>query len=205
MPASRTHPICKRDIHFDLTDVDLDRWHPGGFHTSHYFNVQSLPFPQGERFFIRSVRYFRDQITDPVLQDQIAGFIGQEAMHGREHDAYNEALARSGYDVAAVDRLLARSFDWTERLMSPKSKLAMTVALEHLTSIGAASALSDPRVFGVAQPKMAQLWHWHAIEETEHKAVAFDVYREVAGTGLLAWLRRSAALLLVSASMQATV
>lgn len=83
MPASRTHPICKRDIHFDLTDVDLDRWHPGGFHTSHYFNVQSLLFPQGERFFIRSVRYFRDQITDPVLQDQIAGFIGQEAMHGR--------------------------------------------------------------------------------------------------------------------------
>lgn len=89
--------------------------------------------------------------------------------------------------------------------MSPKSKLAMTVALEHLTSIGAASALSDPRVFAVAQPKMARLWHWHAIEETEHKVVAFDVYREVAGTGLLAWLRRSAALLLVSASMQATV
>ena len=44
-------------------------------------------------FFVRSVRYFRDQITDPDLQRQVAGFIGQESVHGREHRAFNRRLA----------------------------------------------------------------------------------------------------------------
>lgn len=205
MAASRPHPVPRRDLHFDLSGIDLNRWHSAGYRVSHYFNVESLLFPQGERFFIRSVRHFRDQVSDPVLQEQVAGFIAQEAMHGREHEAYNAALAKIGYRVDLMDRLLARSFEITEKWLSPKFKLAMTAALEHITAIGAKGALQDPRVLGDIDSEMRRLWLWHAMEETEHKAVAFDVYREVAGNGLGAWLRRCAALLMVSISMQSTI
>jgi uncharacterized protein len=179
MPASRLHPIPKRDLQFDFSKVDLGNWHGHGPHVSHYFNVQSLLFPQGERFFIRSVRHYRDQIQDPVLQEQVAGFIAQEAMHGREHEAYNAALGRIGYPVKWMERRVAFSLWMAEKLSGPKDRLAMTAALEHLTAIGAEDALADDRIFEGADPEMARLWRWHAMEETEHKAVAFDVFMEV--------------------------
>lgn len=205
MTAPRTHEIPGRDEQFDLSGVDLLRWHPGGPQSSHYFNVQSLLFPQGERFFIRSVRHFRGQIRDPQLQRQVAGFIAQEAMHGREHEAYNAALGAAGYPVARMERWVGRMLWLADKTMMAKDRLAMTVSLEHLTAIGAEDLLADDRILQDAHPQMARLWRWHALEETEHKAVAFDVYREVAGSGLLAWLRRCLIMLQVSLSMQVTI
>lgn len=202
MPASRSHGIPKRDVQFDFSKVNLRHWHPDGTLLSHYFNVQSLLFPQGERFFIRSVRHFREQIRDPLLQQQVAGFIAQEAMHGREHEAYNAALAGIGYPVGKMERWVSRLLWLAEKAMTSKERLAMTVALEHLTAIGAADLLEDERLLAGADPEMARLWRWHAMEETEHKAVAFDVYREVAGTGWWAWFRRCWVMLQVSALMQ---
>lgn len=199
-PAPR--PIPKRDLHFDFSMVDLNGWHPAGPQTSHYFNVQSLLFPQGERFFIRSVRHFRDHIADPGLQQQIAGFVSQEAMHGREHQAYNDALEKAGYRAAQADARLGRVLAFTEKLLGPKGCLAMTVALEHVTAVAAEELLDDDRLLAGANPEMARLWRWHAIEETEHKAVAFDVYTRVAGSGFPAWARRCSVMLVVSAAMQ---
>ena len=46
-------------------------------------NALSTTFPDGERFFIDSVRNFQDQIKDPKLQKDIRAFIGQEANHGK--------------------------------------------------------------------------------------------------------------------------
>ena len=42
------------------------------------------------------------------------------------------------------------------------------------------------------------MWRWHAIEETEHKAVAYDVYREVVGDDWRAYLRRVLVMLVVT-------
>ena len=46
-------------------------------------------------------------------------------------------------------------------------------------------------IFHSADPAMAKLWRWHALEETEHKAVAFDVFQQVSGNK---WLLRRAML-----------
>lgn len=205
MPVSRPHPIPKRDLRFDFSSVNLASWHPAGPQVNHYFNVQSVLFPKGERFFIRSVRHYRDRIHDPVLQQQVAGFIGQEAMHGREHEAYNAALANIGYPVKAMERWVGWTLWFAEKTMPAKGQLAMTVALEHLTAIAAEDLLADDRILEGANPEMARLWRWHAMEETEHKAVAFDVYREVAGRGPVAWLRRCFTMLMVSTMMQLTI
>lgn len=201
MNTAKSHEIPQRNLTFDFSGTDLRRWHPNSPQNNHYFNVQSLLFPEGERFFIRSVRYYRDRIANPVLQKQIAGFIAQEAMHGREHDAYNEALGKAGYRVERMEWWVRHMLWLTEKASPPLMRLAMTAALEHVTAIGAEDLLADDRILAGADPEMARLWRWHALEETEHKAVAFDVYKTVAGEGLIAWLVRCWAMLMVSFGM----
>ena len=143
----------------------------------------SAVFPDGEDFFVRSVRRFRDQITDPELKRQVAGFIGQEAVHGREHRAFNDRLAQLGYPTKRVERFVKRAVAARERILSDKSNLAATAALEHFTATLAELVLSSEEtrdLFG--EDSVRDLFVWHALEESEHKAVAFDVYKAVGGS-----------------------
>ena len=98
---------------------------------SHAIAVLSGVFPDGEDFFVRSVRHFRYEVTDPELKRQVGGFIGQEAIHGREHRALNDRLDQLGYPTKRVERVIKWALTTRERFMSPKSNLAETAALEH--------------------------------------------------------------------------
>lgn len=150
---------------------------------SHFWAALSAVFPEGEDGFVRSVRYYRDQITDPDLKRQVAGFIGQEAQHSRAHTAFNARLAELGYPVDLIARINTRVNGFFERLQSPETNLALTVASEHLTALMAELAFSNQQFrdsFG--HPATYELLLWHALEEAEHKAVAFDVYRAVGGS-----------------------
>jgi predicted metal-dependent hydrolase len=129
------------------------------------------------------VRHYADQITDPVLQKQVAGFVGQEVTHGREHRALNERLQQMGYATRRVDRIVKKSLARAERLMSPLECLAMTAALEHYTAALAETLLTDERAQALlGSTEVRSMLLWHALEESEHKAVAFDVYRAVGGS-----------------------
>jgi predicted metal-dependent hydrolase len=150
---------------------------------SHLAASLSAVFPDGEDFFVRSVRHYRSEITDPELKAQVAGFIGQEAMHGREHRAFNDRLAELGYPTKAVERFTKRGLAFRERVAPPISNLAATAALEHFTAVLAELILTSPearRLFG--DDNVRNLFLWHALEESEHKAVAFDVYRLTDGS-----------------------
>jgi predicted metal-dependent hydrolase len=155
----------------------------GDLITSHVAAGLSAVFPDGEDFFVRSVRHFRDQIDDPALKRQVAGFIGQEAMHGREHRAFNDRLAELGYPTKQVERFTKWGLELRERIAPAKANLAATAALEHFTATLAELVLTDEQTresFG--HPAVRDLFVWHALEESEHKAVAFDVYKAVGGT-----------------------
>jgi len=150
---------------------------------SHVAASLSAVFPDGEDFFVRSVRHFRDDITDPALKRQVAGFIGQEAVHGREHRALNDRLDQLGYPVKKVEKLTKWGLELRERVAPPKANLAATAALEHFTATLAELLLTSEEtraMFGNEEVK--NLFLWHALEESEHKAVAFDVYKAVGGT-----------------------
>jgi uncharacterized protein len=150
---------------------------------SHLAASLSSVFPDGEDFFVRSVRHYRDQISDPELKRQVAGFIGQEAMHGREHRAFNDRLDQLGYPTKRFERFTKKGLELRERLLPPASNLAATAALEHFTATLAELVLSNPEVrdlFG--HDEVRNLFLWHALEESEHKAVAFDVYKAIGGT-----------------------
>ena len=155
----------------------------GDLITSHFIAALSAVFPEGENFFIRSVKHYRDRITDPVLSEQVSGFIGQEVVHGREHSAFNEHLAGFGYPTLRVDRILRRSLEFRQRHVAPIANLASTAALEHFTATLAELVMrSEETREAMGHDAVRDLFLWHALEESEHKAVAFDVYRAVGGS-----------------------
>ncbi|MEP5763742.1 MAG: metal-dependent hydrolase [Halieaceae bacterium] len=174
IPRNREHQIAE----------SLTRdWFDGHPFKTAWFNAMSITFPLGEKFFIDSVRHYADQIDDPKLQQEISQFCGQEGFHRREHDRYNRELCRCrGYDLDYLEGRLERNIARAKKMLSPLEQLASTAALEHITAIMAESALSpDNPMIEARDPVMQELWDWHAAEEMEHKAVAFDVYRAVGG------------------------
>lgn len=171
------HEIPRRDIHFSLGESHDPDWFAGDSCLSAYCDGLSIFFPPGERFFIRSVAHYLPQLTAyPGLRDEIRGFMAQEAMHTREHEAYNQRLRELGYPV---DRMEQRALDELAMVKQPLHQLAFTVALEHLTATLAHLVLRDDGVFAGAPEGYRALWTWHCLEEMEHKGVAFDVYRIV--------------------------
>jgi uncharacterized protein len=178
-------------MHIPRRDVDLDidpaaaplDWCNGDAFETTFLNAFSLLFPEGEKFFVESVKQQRDRVTDPELQREIAGFIGQEAMHGKEHRAFNALIAEHGFKEAPrVEAKLRGFLKLVRKTLSPMSQLAATTALEHFTAILAERLLSDDaRMRDRIHPTVKPLWLWHALEESEHKAVAFDVYKATGG------------------------
>ncbi len=175
--------VRTRRIRFSYPQGALDKHYvDGDLIMSHIVAVLSATFPPGEDFFVRSVRHFSDQVTDPELQEQVRGFIGQEVTHGREHRALNERLQQMGYPTRRIDRLVHRRLKAAERRFSPLTRLSITAALEHFTAVFAETLLADERaheLLGTTEVRSMLLWH--AVEESEHRSVAFDVYRAVGG------------------------
>jgi len=167
---------------------DMPRhWNGGNAFATHFLNALSSTFPFGEAFFVRSVLHYRDRIEDPVLRERIRDFAGQEGQHSRVHADHVEMLTEQGYPGLEMrNRFADRITRWHNRRL-PVISLAMTAALEHMTALLARQILNDPeRRTGKMHPEMSRLWRWHALEEAEHKSVAYDVLMEVSSSY---WLR----------------
>ncbi|MAE97380.1 MAG: metal-dependent hydrolase [Deltaproteobacteria bacterium] len=178
-PAEYSLPV--RRPSFDLSE-DLPRyWFRGEPFATHVFDALSSVFPPGEAYFVRSVQRFQDEIEDPALRKAIRAFAGQEGQHSHQHDRHVKLLLEQGYDsLAWRNDLVRRMSTWSIRRL-PRFSLAGTAALEHLTALLARQLLSQPERWAEGMdPRMVPLWQWHALEEAEHKAVAYDVLQRVA-------------------------
>jgi predicted metal-dependent hydrolase len=172
--------LTVRKLEIDLSRGFGRRWLGGDAWRTHFFNALSMSFPMGEQMFIDSVRAVpREQLGDERLAAEVRDFVGQEASHRFVHLRYNEELARQGFPYT-IEASVARRVARISRLSVP-SRLAITCALEHYTAVLADGVLRKPEWLDGAEGPMRQLWTWHAAEETEHKAVAFDVYRAAGG------------------------
>ena len=180
--------ITPRQPQFNLGDDLPTWWFDGDIVKTLVMTAQSCTFPEGERYFIRSVRHFQDKVKNPVLKKAIRGFIGQEAHHGNAHEDLNALMARRGLPTRKIENFAKNGLAFRDRTMSPERRLAMTCALEHFTAMLAELVLTDPEFLDGMDPRVKALWVWHAIEESEHKAVAFDVFQETVGNY---WIRTS--------------
>jgi|HubBroStandDraft_4_1064222.scaffolds.fasta_scaffold32001_2 predicted metal-dependent hydrolase len=173
--------IRPRSPAFDFSSVPR-HWLAGNLFATHVANGLNLLFPAGERFFVRSVRKYLDRIDDPKLREDIRGFSGQEGLHAYAHERYFEALERQGFDVRTFLGLYEKiAFGVAENVFPPQMRLSVTAACEHFTATMATHALqryADGNMM-LGDPTMRALFLWHAVEEIEHRSVAFDVLRAV--------------------------
>jgi len=186
--GSTERRVPTRRMSFDESVAAVPRHFAGDGNAvmSHLWGTMSAVFPDGEDFFVRSVRHHRDRVEDPALKRQVAGFIGQEAMHGREHRVLNDRLDELGYPTRTIAKWSRRGMELRERIAPPIANLAATVALEHVTALLAERILDDPETRALlGDGAVRDMYLWHALEESEHKAVAFDVYRTVEGSETL--------------------
>jgi len=170
--------ITPRDLDVDFAPVPR-HWLAGNAAATAISNGVNLLFPHGERFFVRSVKHFLDRIDDPELRDQIKGFFGQEGRHARAHDRVGEVLRAQGVEIDRFLDAYEQSSRWIEDHTSPELRLAVTAACEHFTALLAEGALRGGMLDACA-PEMRALLAWHAAEEIEHKAVAYEVLQRVA-------------------------
>lgn len=166
--------ITPRDRRFGRQDKTARWWLGGDPVGTALYNALSATFPKGEAFFVESVRAFREGAS-PKLAAEIKAFVTQEVMHSREHVAFNKRAVEAGYDLAPLDAQVDYRLDIV-RSKPPIASLGATMALEHFTAILAHELLCDPRHLADADPESAALWRWHAIEEIEHKGVAYDTW-----------------------------
>lgn len=173
--------IVPRKRDFPFADSGIPRHWLGDYVLgTHMANALNLVFPMGERFFVRSVRHYLEQIEkDPQLYERVRGFCSQEGHHAYAHEKFFEILRGQGYDIDRFLELYKRvAWEKLEPNFDPKIRLAVTVALEHYTAMFAQRALEGD-VLNNAPPVMQELLRWHAAEEIEHKDVAFDVLMNV--------------------------
>ncbi len=177
-------PIEVRNLKFDMRDVPK-YWVDGRKSPSIFINNLSIFFPVGERFFMSTVRAHQQFVKGARLHKEVRGFCSQEGIHSREHDCYNEMLERQGYPVGRLEERVERLLGRVQKVLPKRMQLAATCALEHFTALMAHALLKetseDVNVFENADATMAALWRWHAAEESEHKAVAYDVYLAAGG------------------------
>ena len=190
--------IVPRDRKFGR-GAQTERWWLGGDPVgTALYNALSATFPKGEAFFVESVRAFRDG-APPKLAAEIKAFTTQEVMHSREHVQFNRRAHDAGYDMSALEERVDQRLAIV-RARHPIACLAATMALEHFTAILAHELLSDPRHLAGADAETAAMWRWHAIEEIEHKGVAYDTWLHATKdwTRFRRWKVKSKVMLLVT-------
>jgi predicted metal-dependent hydrolase len=175
-------PFQVRNLRFAGDDSVPRHWLGDRKAVTSLLNNFSVFFPAGERWFVEAVRAHTSKADDPALLRDARAFCGQEGAHSREHVRYNAVVRAHGYPVDRMGRHIERLLAFFTKVLPPRSKLAATCALEHFTALLAHFLLEDDRLLADGHPLMAALWRWHAAEENEHKAVAFDIFRAAGGT-----------------------
>jgi uncharacterized protein len=152
----------------------IDRFYLGGNPVkTHIFNALNLLFPDGERFFVKSVHDHAQDVADSQLLRDVRAFAGQEGQHAHQHERFFENLAQQGYSFERLLDRFQKLARWSKNVPRP-IRLAITAGAEHYTATMAAGLL-ESGILDECDPTMRNLMTWHALEEIEHKHVAYDV------------------------------
>lgn len=180
----REEIVVRKDLDFGLNDGDIPKyWMANDPFKTRVIDGVQMSFPDGERYFISSVRNFKDRITDPELLKAVKDFSFQEGQHGKVHTDFNKRLIKQGVPVDKMLKVINKIMNRRLEKLSPEYNLAMTAALEHFTAMMAEMFFAKKEVMAGADHRVRSMLAWHAIEEMEHKAVAFDVMQKVAKVG----------------------
>jgi predicted metal-dependent hydrolase len=175
-------PIRHFDFKFDPSELN-DRFFQHSILASAYFEALSIFLTFGEDLVIETARYHRDFLTNPVLKARVTALIGQEAIHSKIHEEWNEVLKKNDFPVTFY-RFMARNvFDYGLLKLPQPVKLSLMAGIEHFTAVLAQFMMEREDIFDMItdDDKTKALWQWHMMEESEHKDIAYDVYQTLSG------------------------
>jgi predicted metal-dependent hydrolase len=175
--------VTYRRVHLPFEDQGFSRyWHDASPFKSYFWSQLSTSFEAGEKFFIDSARALKGHIKDPALLEELNEFCKQEGHHTFQHLKFDRMNAALGLDIETCQRRYGWLLNRVRNRLDPMEMLAVTVALEHFTAGFAELYFARPELSTGADPNVQALWTWHAIEETEHKATCYDIYRAAGGS-----------------------
>ncbi|HNI99738.1 MAG TPA: metal-dependent hydrolase [Leptospiraceae bacterium] len=187
--------IKVRKLNFGHDKIMKKHWYKDNPVMTHFLNSLHSVFPDGERLFIRTVKYFEKEIQNPELRERVKGFIGQEVQHSLQHKKFTDTLdeqnlrssefirwyADAAYEKGLEPALMKFGEFLFGRKGAERLALSVTAALEHYTAVLAETVLRDKdRIQSGMDESMSKMLLWHAAEEIEHKSAAFDVFTETA-------------------------
>ncbi|MGJ8669529.1 MAG: metal-dependent hydrolase [Oceanococcus sp.] len=191
-PKHKETITVRKDLDFGLNADDIPQyWMAGDAYKTRVLDAVQASFPDGERYFIASVRAFRERIEDPALLQEVRDFMLQEGQHGMVHSDFNLRLQRQGIHIEAFTKHTKAICDRRLKKFSAEYNVALTAALEHFTAMMADLFFAEKGVLDGADERVRAMLAWHAVEEMEHKAVAFDVLQKIAKVG---YFKRSLAM-----------
>lgn len=200
-PIRKETLTVRKGLDFGLDSDDIPTyWLAGDPLRTRLMDAVQATFPDGERYFISAVRAFRERVDTPELRQAVQDFMLQEGQHGMVHTRYNQRLARQGVDIDRFTKPNKAICDARLRRYSAEYNIALTAAFEHFTAMMAELFFAEKHMLDGADDRVRAMFAWHAVEEMEHKSVAFDVMQNVAGVG---YLRRTLAM--THASLSFTV
>ena len=179
--AKGSMPIRHFNFKFDAKETDPKFYMQKEWATA-YFMALSIFLTYGEELVIDTARYHRDFIQDPILKQRITALIGQEAMHSKVHNEYNDAMISSNYPVKLYRFLAEQVFEHSLNKFPQPLKLSLMAGIEHFTAVIAEYMMQREDHFYYSDDAQTRaLWMWHMLEESEHKDIAYDVYQVLSG------------------------
>ena len=175
-------PVRHLEFKFDASKAD-DRFYLQAELASAYFEALSIFLTYGEDLVIDTARHHRQFLTDPVLKQRVTALIGQEAIHSRMHNEWNDVLAQHKFPVPFYRFLGSKVFEYGFNRFPQPLKLSMMAGIEHFTAVLAEFMMKhEENFFQSDDEQQRALWMWHMLEESEHKDIAYDVYQTLNGS-----------------------
>lgn len=187
----KTSIPVSRAVPFEFPDDIHRHWNRNEPELSAMANGASLTMPYLEPFLIKTIRDCGKLIDDPLLKEEIEGFVQQEAHHFKAHRRFNDLLKQNGYpELAEFEQKMKQAYIRLGQ-NSLQKRMAYTAGFEAMT-MGITKWIIGDRVklFAGSDPRVASFMIWHMVEETEHKCVAFDAYKAVFGSSLKSYWHR---------------
>ncbi|MEE3118592.1 MAG: metal-dependent hydrolase [Pseudomonadota bacterium] len=174
-------PIRHMDFQFDARELD-DTFYRNTELASAYFEALSIFLTFGEDLVIDTARHHRQFVKDPELKRLVTALIGQEAIHSKMHNEFNDVLAEHRFPVTFYRLLADKVFEHGFKKLSDRMQLSLMAGIEHFTAVLAEYMMKNEAVFYASDDeKQRALWMWHMLEESEHKDIAYDVFQELSG------------------------
>lgn len=175
-------PVRPLDFESEKLETDKVMWSQSCPEAAIFLNAFSVHVPYFERYLIRAMSAAKKQIKDKRLLADVSAIIGQEAHHARNFIEFNRIMARRYPKIDAMEMHAKKDFISRAKNDSIKQLIGFTAGYETFTFLAGMIVLANYEEWmGDSDPTMKAMWVWHQVEEVEHGAVAFEVYKYMFG------------------------